>query len=52
MEQREAARFGGYTWPEYKQLPQAERVHTLAHYRLEQMMKRIADVDARLRARP
>lgn len=38
-EEREAARFGHYTWAEWQQLPMRERVDGVAHYRLQRFIE-------------
>lgn len=34
-EERQAAKWGGYTWADWCTLPRDERTHGVAHYRLE-----------------
>ena len=34
IEEREAARFSGYTWKDWRELPTQERVDGVAHFRL------------------
>jgi len=38
IEEREAARFSGYTWSEWKKLPRLDRVDNLAYFRLRRTM--------------
>lgn len=37
--EREAARFGLYTWQEWLALPLAERVYGVAHYRMHNLIE-------------
>lgn len=38
-EEREAARFGLYTWAQWQVLPRHERVMSMAHYRLHHIVE-------------
>ena len=37
-EEREAARWGGYTWPAWQALEREERIDGIAHYRLDRLI--------------
>lgn len=38
-EEREAARFGLYTWRQWERLPKGERIRGLAHYRAHRLIE-------------
>ena len=39
LEEREAAKFVGYTWKQWATLPRSERVAALAHYRMDGLLR-------------
>ncbi len=38
-EERHAAKWGGYRWHDWRTLERVERVHGVAHYRLDRMVE-------------
>lgn len=39
LEEREAAKFVGYTWKQWAKLPRSERVAAVAHYRMDGLLR-------------
>ena len=39
LEEREAARFAGYTWSVWETLPREERIEAVAHYRVVRLIE-------------
>ena len=39
IEERHAARFGGYRWREWLELPRSERINGVAAYRLDRLVE-------------
>ena len=58
VEEREAARFNGYTWKEWQELAKPERVDGLAYFRvrrhidMNQEDARAKDLERRTRPKP
>ena len=55
IEERDAARFGGYTWQQWRELPLVERVDGVAYYRMTRIVEihkeDAVSTDMKLRAR-
>lgn len=47
-EEREAARYCGYSWPEWQRVPRDERIDSVGYYRLNRLIElHIDDINER-----